>query len=148
MRAVVQRVSRASVKVEGQIVGQIGHGLLVLLGIGQGDGQAQCKILFDKLVHLRIFEDDAGKMNRSLLDSGGEVLLVSQFTLYADIRRGRRPGFSYAAPPDLAAPLVEQCKEYLQTYGITVATGRFGAHMEVELINDGPVTLMMDSELL
>src|ERR1700730_2303277 len=148
MRALLQRVSRASVTVDEQIVGQIGQGLLVLLGVGQGDSDLQVKALADKIVHLRIFGDDEGKMNRSLLDVGGEVLVVSQFTLYADMHRGRRPSFINAAPPSLAEPLVERFKEALATYGLKVEGGVFGAYMEVELINSGPVTIWMDSEEL
>src|SRR5579864_3925514 len=129
MRALLQRVSRASVTVNEQIVGQIGQGLLVLLGVGQDDSEVQVKILADKIVHMRIFGDDEGKMNRSLLDIGGEVLVVSQFTLYADIRRGRRPSFTNAAPPSLAEPLVESFKDAITAYGLRVADGIFGAHM-------------------
>lgn len=144
MRALLQRVSRASVTVDEQVVSQIGWGLLVLLGVGQGDGEAQVKTLVDKIVYLRIFGDDEGKMNRSLLDIGGEVLVVSQFTLYADTRRGRRPSFINAAPPAIAEPLVERFKEATAGYGVKVAGGVFGAHMEVALVNDGPVTIWMD----
>src|SRR6266699_273107 len=148
MRALLQRVSRASVIVDEQVVGQIGQGLLVLLGVGKKDSEVQVKTLADKIVHLRIFGDDEGKMNRSVLDIGGEVLVVSQFTLYADMRRGRRPSFIEAAPPALAEPLVEQFKDALAAYGLTVADGIFGAYMQVELLNDGPVTIWMDSEEL
>ena len=148
MRALLQRVSRASVTVEEQVVGQIGQGLLVLLGIGQGDSEVQVKTLADKIVHLRIFGDDEGKMNRSLLDIGGEILVVSQFTLYADTRRGRRPSFTDAAPPSIAEPLVERFKDAIAAYGLTIADGIFGAYMQVELLNDGPVTIWMDSEQL
>ena len=148
MRALLQRVTHASVTVNSEIVGQIGPGLLVLLGIGQQDGEAQVKMLTDKIVNLRIFEDDEGKMNRSILDTGGQVLVVSQFTLYADIRKGRRPSFIGAAPPALAEPLVERFKEAIAAYDIPVAGGIFGADMQVSLINDGPVTIWMDSEEL
>lgn len=148
MRALLQRVSRASVVVEGQVVGAIGHGYLILLGIGQGDSEAQVQTLVEKIVHLRVFEDDEGKMNRSLLDIGGEVLVISQFTLYADVRKGRRPSFTNAAPPALAEPLVERFKAALSTYNLKVEGGVFGAHMEVELLNDGPVTIWLDSEQL
>ena len=148
MRALLQRVSRASVTVEGQVVGQIGQGLLVLLGIGQQDSELQVKTLADKIVYLRIFGDDEGKMNRSLLDIGGEVLVVSQFTLYADTRRGRRPSFTNAAPPSLAEPLCEHFKDALASYGLTVASGIFGAYMQIELRNEGPVTILLDSEQL
>src|SRR5437773_4573709 len=123
MRALLQRVSHASVTVDGEVVGQIGQGLLVLLGVGQDDSEAQVKTLTDKIVHLRIFGDDEGKMNRSLLDIGGEVLVVSQFTLYADIRKGRRPSFTAAAPPAIAEPLVERFKKAIAAHGINVAGG-------------------------
>lgn len=146
MRVVIQRVSHASVTVEGEITGEIGRGLLVLLGIGQEDGEAQVKMLADKIVQLRIFEDEAGKMNRSLLDIQGEMLVVSQFTLYADTRRGRRPSFTSAAPPSLAIPLYERFKAAISTYDIRVASGIFGADMQVELLNDGPVTIWLDSD--
>jgi len=148
MRALIQRVSRASVTVDEQIVGEIGQGLLVLLGVGQNDSEVQVKTLVDKIVYLRIFGDNEGKMNHSLLDIGGQVLVVSQFTLYADVRRGRRPSFTDAAPPSLAEPLVERFKSAIAAYGLTVADGIFGAYMEVELLNDGPVTIWMDSEEL
>jgi D-aminoacyl-tRNA deacylase len=148
MRALIQRVSRASVTVDDQIVGQIGLGLLILLGVGQGDSEAQVKTFAHKIVHLRIFGDEEGKMNRSLLDIHGETLVVSQFTLYADIRKGRRPSFTNAALPALAEPLVERFKDAISTYGIPVAGGIFGADMQVELLNDGPVTIWLDSEEL
>src|SRR2546429_9469387 len=131
MRALIQRVSRASVTVDGKVVGQIGHGLLVLLGVGQDDSEVQVKTLADKIVYLRIFGDDEGKMNRSLLDIGGQVLVVSQFTLYADMRRGRRPSFTNAAPPAVAEPLVERLNEALATYGLKGEGGGFWASMEV-----------------
>jgi D-tyrosyl-tRNA(Tyr) deacylase len=145
MRALLQRVSHASVTVDGKVVGKIGQGLLIFLGVGQGDGEAQMKLLADKIVHLRIFEDDAGKMNLSLLNIGGQALVVSQFTLYADVRRGRRPGFTYAAPPEIAEPLVERFQEAIAAHGIHVAGGIFGATMQVELVNQGPVTIWLDS---
>ncbi len=148
MRALIQRISRASVTVDGKVVGEIGQGLLVLLGVGQDDSEVQVKTLADKIVHLRIFGDDEGKMNRSLLDVGGEVLVVSQFTLYADTRRGRRPSFTDAAPPSIAEPLVERFKAAIADYGLRVAGGIFGAYMEVELVNSGPVTIWLDSEQL
>src|SRR5436309_11567088 len=148
MRALLQRVSRASVMVDQQIVGQIGQGLLVLLGVGQDDSEVQVKTLADKIVHLRIFGDDEGKMNRSLLAIGGEVLVVSQFTLYADTRKGRRPSFTDAAPPAIAEPLVERFKDAITAYGLKVEGGVFGAYMEVELLNYGPVTIWLDSEEL
>src|SRR5579883_2057960 len=125
MRALLQRVSQASVTVDGQIVGQIGQGLLVLLGIGRGDSEREVKLLADKIVQLRIFGDEEGKMNRSLLDIHGEILVVSQFTLYADMRRGRRPSFTNAASPSLAIPLYERFKETLAGYGLPVASGIF-----------------------
>ncbi|SRR6266571_119426 len=148
MRALIQRVSRASVTVDEQVVGEIDRGLLVLLGVGLGDSETQVKTVADKIAHLRIFEDDEGKMNRSLLEVGGQVLVVSQFTLYADVRRGRRPSFTNAAPPLLAEPLVERFKAAIAAYGLTVSDGIFGAMMQVELCNDGPVTIWMDSEEL
>ncbi len=148
MRALLQRVSQASVTVEEQVVGQIGQGLLLLLGVGQNDSEVQVKTLADKIAHLRIFGDDEGKMNRSLLDIRGEVLIVSQFTLYADTRRGRRPSFTEAAPPALAEPLVERFKDALAAYGLTVASGVFGAYMTIDLRNEGPVTIWLDSEQL
>ena len=146
MRALVQRVRSASVTVDGERVGAIGQGFLILLGIGKGDGEAQIKLLSEKIVHLRVFEDDEGKMNRSLLECGGQVLVVSQFTLYADTRKGRRPSFLDAAPPALAEPLVERFKAAIAAHGITVAGGIFGASMDVQLLNYGPVTIWLDSE--
>ena len=148
MRALLQRVSRASVTVDERVVGQIGWGLLVLLGVGQGDSEAQVKILADKIVQLRIFGDEAGKMNRSLLDIQGEVLVISQFTLHADIRKGRRPSFIDAAPPSIAESLYERFKAAIASYGLTVASGIFGASMQIELCNEGPVTIWIDSEEL
>jgi D-tyrosyl-tRNA(Tyr) deacylase len=148
VRVLLQRVSRASVTVDERIVGQIGWGLLVLLGVGQGDSEAQVKTMADKIVHLRIFGDDEGKMNRSLLDIRGEVLVVSQFTLHADVRRGRRPSFTDAAPPSIAEPLYEHFKEAIAGYGLTVACGIFGASMQIDLCNEGPVTIWLDSEEL
>lgn len=145
MRALLQRVSRASVTVDGQAVGQIGQGLLILLGVGQGDSKAQVKTLADKIVHLRIFGDDEGKMNRSLLDISGEVLVVSQFTLYADSRRGRRPSFTDAAPPAVAEALYERFKDILVGYGLPVASGVFGGSMQIDMRNEGPVTIWLDS---
>ncbi len=146
MRAVIQRVSQASVEVGGQIVGEIGAGLLVLLGVGQGDTAEEARMLAEKTAALRIFSDDEGRFNRSLLDVGGGALVVSQFTLYADTRRGRRPSFTDAAPPELAAPLVEDFAAALRALGLTVATGVFGASMRVALVNEGPVTIILDSE--
>jgi D-aminoacyl-tRNA deacylase len=148
MRALLQRVSRASVTVDGKVVGQIGQGLLVFLGVGRDDSEVQVKTLADKIAYLRIFGDDEGKMNRSLLDTGGEVLVVSQFTLYADMRRGRRPSFTDAAPPVVAESLFEHFKDALASYGLTVASGIFGASMTIEIRNEGPVTIWLDSEAL
>jgi D-tyrosyl-tRNA(Tyr) deacylase len=145
MRALIQRVSRASVTVEERVVGEIGAGLLVLLGVGAGDSPADETYLAQKIAHLRIFEDADGKMNRSVLDVGGSVLLVSQFTLYADTRKGRRPSFIGAAPPAEAAGRVEAVSAALQALGVPVATGQFQAHMQVALVNDGPVTIWLDS---
>jgi D-tyrosyl-tRNA(Tyr) deacylase len=146
MRAVVQRVSRAAVRVADATVGAIGPGLLVLLGVGQDDGLDEARFLAEKIVQLRIFSDDEGKFNRSALDVSGDVLVVSQFTLYADTRRGRRPSFISAAPPAVAEPLVERFMDAVRASGLTVAGGRFGAHMDVELVNDGPVTITLDTE--
>jgi D-tyrosyl-tRNA(Tyr) deacylase len=146
LKVLLQRVSSASVTVDDEIVGQIGPGFLILLGIGHNDGEAEVKMLTDKIVYLRVFADDEGKMNRSVLDIGGQVLIVSQFTLYADVRKGRRPSFIQAAPPALAEPLVERFKEAIASHNITVAGGIFGADMQVLLINDGPVTIWLDSE--
>jgi D-tyrosyl-tRNA(Tyr) deacylase len=148
MRALLQRVSQASVTVDGKIVGEIGQGLLVLLGVGHDDGEAQVKLLVNKIINMRIFEDEEGKMNRSLLDISGSALVVSQFTLYADIRKGRRPSFIDAAHPTVAEPLVERFKEAVAAYDIPVAGGVFGADMDVALINDGPVTIWIDSASL
>ncbi len=145
MRAVIQRVTEASVTVDNQIVGQIGSGLLVLLGIGAGDQLAEAALLAEKIANMRIFADDDGRFNRSALDVGGAALVVSQFTLYADTRRGRRPSFAAAAPPELAAPLVDAFVAALRQRGMTVAAGIFGAHMQVALLNDGPVTIVLDS---
>jgi D-aminoacyl-tRNA deacylase len=146
MRAVVQRVRSARVTVEGAVVGEIGKGLLVLLGITHGDSSEQADWLAEKVVGLRIFEDDAGKMNHSLDEIGGAMLIVSQFTLYGDCRKGRRPSFVEAAPPDVATPLYEGFIRAVRELGVTVGTGRFGAMMQVELVNDGPVTLIVDAK--
>jgi len=148
MRAVVQRVSRAEVRVDGQVVGAVGRGLAVLLGVAEGDDDAAASYLSDKVAALRIFEDDAGKMNRAVAEVGGGVLVVSQFTLLGDARKGNRPGFSAAAPPEAANALYERFCGYLREKGLTVATGVFRAHMEVELVNEGPVTLLLDSTRL
>jgi D-tyrosyl-tRNA(Tyr) deacylase len=133
------------VAVDGEIVGRIGLGLLVLLGVGNGDTEQDARFMASKIANMRIFSDEEGKFNLALGDVGGAVLLVSQFTLYADTRRGRRPSFTEAAPPDAAQALVERCAGLLREAGIPVETGRFGAHMEVELLNDGPVTVLLDS---
>jgi D-tyrosyl-tRNA(Tyr) deacylase len=146
MRAVIQRVAAADVRVDYEIVGRIGPGLLVLLGIARSDEEKDADYLADKAVHLRIFEDGNGKMNRSLLETGGEVLVVSQFTLLGDCRKGRRPSFVEAAPPERAEQLYEYFVDQLKMKGITVATGRFQAMMAVSLINDGPVTLILESK--
>jgi D-tyrosyl-tRNA(Tyr) deacylase len=144
MRAVVQRVSRASVAVEGRTVGKIGPGLLVLLGVAAEDSEAEADWMADKLLGLRIFANEAGKFDRSVADIGGEMLVVSQFTLYADTRKGRRPSFTGAAPPAHAIPLYERVLERLGR-GVPVQRGVFGAHMDVELVNDGPVTVIVDT---
>lgn len=145
MRAVIQRVEKASVSVEGEIKGQIGAGFLVLIGVEEGDGDADFKYIADKVPNLRVFEDDQGKMNRSLLDVGGEVLAVSQFTLLGDARGGRRPSFITAARPETADPMYERLVADWRVRGIRVETGVFGAHMKVALVNDGPVTILLDS---
>ena len=147
MRAVIQRVSHGRVSVEGETVGQIGLGLVILLGAGHGDGQAEADRLADKIANLRIFADAKGKTNLSILDVAGEALVISQFTLYADCRKGRRPSFVYAAPPEIAAPLVEYFAGRLRQAGIRrVETGEFGAMMLVEIHNDGPFTIVLDTE--
>lgn len=145
MRAVVQRVSEASVSVDGDVVGEIGHGLLVLVGAVPADTGRDADALADKLAGLRIFRDDDGKMNRSVRDVGGAVLVVSQFTLMGDVRRGRRPSFTRAAPPATAEPLVASFAEALRARELDVSEGRFGAMMEVRLVNDGPVTLIVET---
>lgn len=145
MRAVVQRVREASVTVEGRVAGAIGPGLMVLLGVAQGDTDADAAYLADKVVNLRVFADDAGQMNRSLLDAAGGLLLVSQFTLLGDCRRGRRPGYSDAAAPEEANRLYELVATRIRAAGVTVATGVFRADMDVRLVNHGPVTLLLDS---
>ncbi|MBN1561132.1 D-tyrosyl-tRNA(Tyr) deacylase [candidate division KSB1 bacterium] len=146
MRALLQRVQKGSVTVDDEMIGQIGPGLVILLGVRNGDDDAAAVYLANKIVNLRIFEDDNGKFNRSALEVRAELLVISQFTLYADTKRGRRPGFSDAAPPEISIPLYERFVELLKESGFTVATGEFGAHMVVEIINDGPVTIMLDSE--
>ncbi len=144
MRALLQRVSKASVTVDGQAVSQIGNGLLILLGIGHGDGEEQAAFLAEKTANLRIFEDEQGKSNLSVLDIGGEAIVVSQFTLYADARKGRRPSFTDAALPEVAEPLVERFVELLRGHGVPTQTGKFRAHMEVEIHNNGPVTVWLE----
>lgn len=146
MKVVIQRVKEASVTVGGKVVGRVGRGLLILLGVGAGDSQAEAALLAEKVAHMRIFPDDEGRFDRSATDIGGEVLVVSQFTLYADTRKGRRPSFSDAAAPAFAAPLVDAFVDALRRRGLAVATGVFGAHMDVALVNDGPVTIILDSD--
>ncbi len=146
MRAVVQRVTEASVSVECErFLESIGRGLAVLLGVGAGDSEEDCEYIARKIVGLRVFEDERGKMNLSLADVGGEVLLVSQFTLYGDCRGGRRPSFTGAAPPEAAENLYERAGDLIRNAGIGVKTGRFGKHMQVRTVNDGPVTLLLES---
>jgi len=146
VRAVVQRVSEASVTVESDVVGRIGTGLLVLLGVGVDDSGEDAKAMAEKIIGLRIFNDEEGKFNRSLLDAGGEVLLISQFTLHGDARKGRRPSFVHSARPEQAVPLYESVIEALRNRGVHVAAGEFGAHMDVALVNDGPVTILIDTK--
>jgi D-tyrosyl-tRNA(Tyr) deacylase len=149
MRAVIQRVREGRVLVEGEAIGEIGHGLVILLGAGHGDGQAEADRLADKIATLRIFPDTEGKTNLSILDVDGDTLVISQFTLYADCRKGRRPSFVHAAQPDLAAPLVDRFAERLRQAGIRrVETGEFGAMMLVEIHNDGPFTIILDTDQL
>ena len=145
MRALIQRVNRALVRVEGKVAGEIGRGLLVLLGVGQGDSLKDADYLLDKTINLRIFEDSEGKMNLSLLDVGGELMVISQFTLYADCRKGRRPSFTGASPPEEAQKLYDYFVAEAKKKGVKVATGIFQALMEVELVNFGPVTILLDS---
>lgn len=144
MRALLQRVSKARVTVEGQTISSIGKGLLILLGVGHNDGEEQAKFLAEKIANLRVFEDEQGKTNLSILDVKGEAIVVSQFTLYADTRKGRRPSFMDAALPGVAEPLVDHFAQLLRGHGVPTQTGRFGAHMEVEIHNDGPVTIWLE----
>jgi len=145
VKAVIQRVTEASVEVDGRIVGEIGEGLLVLLAVAKGDGESDGRFLVDKLKNLRIFSDEAGKMNRSLTDIGGSILLISQFTLLGHTRNGRRPSFDEAAPPEEAKRWYEWVKSELNNQGISVETGVFAAHMRVKLLNNGPVTFVLES---
>jgi D-tyrosyl-tRNA(Tyr) deacylase len=145
MRAVIQRVSRAQVRVAGQIIGEIAKGLLVLLGVGKGDTKAEADFLLDKILNLRIFEDEQAKMNLSLLDVAGDLMVISQFTLYGDCRKGRRPSFTNASPPEQAKVLYEYFIGRAKSHGMKVAAGIFQALMEVELVNFGPVTILLDS---
>ncbi len=144
MRALLQRVSRASVTVEDKVISQIGKGLVLLLGVGHGDGEEQAAFLAEKVANLRIFEDEQGKTNLSILDVKGEAIVVSQFTLYADTRKGRRPSFTDAALPEVAEPLVNRFVELLRGHAVPTQTGQFGAHMQVEIHNDGPVTIWLE----
>lgn len=144
MRALLQRVRSGKVSIGDEVLAQIGPGLVILLGIGQEDGEIQAEFLAEKISTLRIFEDEAGKFNRSILDSGGEAIVVSQFTLYADAHKGRRPSFTDAAAPEMAEPLVEKFAGLLRTRGIPTQMGSFGAHMLVEIENDGPVTIWLE----
>lgn len=144
MRVILQRVRKGRVSVDAETTAEIGLGAVLLVGVGHGDGEKQARYLAEKVANLRIFEDTAGKMNLSLLDVGGRAIVVSQFTLYADTRKGRRPSFTDAAPPELAEPLVERFSQLLREQGIHVETGRFGAHMLVEIDNDGPVTIILE----
>lgn len=149
MRAVIQRATRGRVVVDEETIGTLDPqpGLVILVGVGPDDTEAQALLLADKIAGLRIFADEEGKTNRSLVDIGGGALVVSQFTLYADLRRGRRPGFTTAAAPDVAAPLVERVMEALRGLGVPVQGGRFGADMQVEIVNDGPFTILLDTDL-
>ena len=144
MRVLLQRVRRGAVRVEGEIVAEIGLGMVILVGVGPGDGEEEARYLAEKAANLRVFEDEEGKLNLSLLDVGGEALVVSQFTLYADARKGRRPSFTDAAPPEVAGPLVDRFAELLEEQGAPTQTGEFGAHMLVEIANDGPVTIWLE----
>ncbi|NLM12705.1 MAG: D-tyrosyl-tRNA(Tyr) deacylase [Epulopiscium sp.] len=146
MRAVIQKVAHASVKVDGNIIGEIGKGLLVLLGMQESDDEKVMDYMMDKIIHLRIFEDEEGKMNLSLKDVGGELLIVPNFTLYGDARKGKRPSYSNAAPPAVAEQIYNRFIEKAKATGIKVEQGKFQSHMEVNLLNDGPVTILMDSD--
>ena len=146
MKLVIQRVKESSVTIDGHVNGQIQKGFMVLVGFCQGDNEKIIDKMVDKMIHLRIFEDEEGKMNKSLFDVNGEILSISQFTLYADCRKGRRPGFSDAAKPDIAIPLYDYFNQCIKNQGIHVETGIFGADMKVSLLNDGPVTILLDSK--
>lgn len=146
MRALSQRVSQASVSVEGQVIAAIKQGFVVFVGVGRGDSDVDARYLAEKIANLRVFADESGKFNLSILDIGGEVLVVSQFTLFASTRKGRRPSFTDAAPPEEAEPLMDTFVQFLHTAGLRVDTGRFQQHMLVEIHNDGPVTIFIDSE--
>jgi len=146
MRVLIQRVSKASVTVNNETISSIGNGLLILLGVGHGDGEEQATVLAEKTANLRIFEDEQGKTNLSILDVNGEAIVVSQFTLYANTSKGRRPSFIDAALPDVAEPLVNRFAELLRGHGVPTQTGKFGAHMEVEIHNDGPVTIWLEKQ--
>jgi len=144
MRVILQRVSQGSVKVDGETIAKIDRGLVILVGVGPEDGAEQIDYLVNKIANLRIFEDEEGKINRSILDVGGSAIVVSQFTLYADTRKGRRPSFTKAAPPEIADPLIDKFAASLQAAGVATQKGEFGAHMLVEIHNDGPVTIVME----
>lgn len=144
MRIVIQRVRQGRVSVNGEIIAEIGQGMVILVGVGPADGEEQARYLAEKIANLRIFEDEHGKINRSLLEVNGSAIVISQFTLYADTRKGRRPSFTDAAPPELASPLVERFAEMLREQGVETQTGQFGAHMLVEISNDGPVTIWLE----
>ncbi len=146
MRALSQRVSQASVSVEGQVIAAIKQGFVVFVGVGRGDSDVDARYLAEKIANLRVFADESGKFNLSILDIGGEVLVVSQFTLFASTRKGRRPSFTDAAPPEEAEPLMDTFVQFLRTAGLRVSTGRFQQYMLVEIHNDGPVTIFIDSE--
>ena len=146
MKAVIQRVKYASVKVDGMEIGKCGQGFLILLGVGNEDSQKDVEVLGNKIIKLRVFEDEEGKMNRSIQEIGGEMLIISQFTLYADCRKGNRPSFTKAAPPSVSKPLYEAFVEMIRETGIHAECGEFGADMKVELLNDGPVTIVLESK--
>lgn len=148
MRAVIQRVKNASVKIDGRVNGEAGEGLLIFLGVGKGDADADLKYIADKILGLRIFEDENGKMNRSVTDISGDLLIISQFTLYGDCRKGKRPSFDGAMPPKEAEEMYESFVAYMRESGLKTETGEFGADMKVELLNDGPVTIILDSSKL